>query len=107
MVLNQYALSSPGDPNPIDTMGEAYLMKGNLDEAIAKYKEAFELESEFWGPPSHIGYIYGLKEDYTEAKKWIDQEISSAVLPMTKAYGYFIKAYGNGLLTRKYRKGKF
>jgi len=91
-VLEQYALAMPGDAQPIDTMGEAYLMMGNLDEAIAKYTKAFELESEFWGPRLHIGYMYGLKEDYAEAKKWIDQEIS-AMLPRNRRHGYFINGY--------------
>jgi tetratricopeptide (TPR) repeat protein len=40
--LKRYAESSPGDVNPIDSMAELYFRMGNVDEAIAIYKQVLD-----------------------------------------------------------------
>jgi len=40
-----------------------------------------------------IGYIYALKEDYSEAMKWVDKEIAMATSPGTKEDGYLWKGF--------------
>ena len=88
--FKSYASASPGDANPFDSMGEIYLTMGKLDEAIAKYKEALEVQPDF-GSDFSIAYIYALKEDYSEAMKWIDQFIAMTPSPGRGAEGYLWK----------------
>lgn len=90
--LKRYALVCPGDANPFDSMGDIYLTMGERDEAIAKYKEALELQPDL-GSAFSISYIYGLKEDYAEAMRWIDQFIATAPSPGRKAEGYLWKGF--------------
>ncbi len=90
--FTRYASVSPGDPNPFDSMAEIYLRMGKLDEAIAKYKEALEVKPDF-GSDQTIAYIYALKEDYTEALKWIDQFIAVAPSQSVRAKGHLWKGF--------------
>ena len=39
--------SNPGEANPIDSLAAAYFWMGNLDEAIATYKDALEIKPDF------------------------------------------------------------
>jgi tetratricopeptide (TPR) repeat protein len=91
--FEKYASVSPGDANPIDSMGEVYLRMGKLDEAMAKYQEVLEVKPDFYITRLSIGYIYALKENYNEALKWVDQEISIASSPGVKNFGYFNKGF--------------
>ena len=70
--LEKYASVSPGDANPIDSLGELDYFMGRLDEAIAKFKEALRIKPDF-DSHNRLGYIYALKENYTEATKWVDR----------------------------------
>jgi len=88
----RYASLSPGDANPFDSMGELYFKLGELDNAIDKFKEAIEVKPGF-GSELNIAYIYALKENYTEAMKWIDNFITSNPAPGKKAQGYLWKGF--------------
>ena len=90
--FKRYASISPGDANPLDSMAELYFRMGRLDEAIAKYKEALEIKPDF-GSELAIGYIYALKEDYIETKKWVDQYITMASSPGLRGDGEHWKAF--------------
>jgi tetratricopeptide (TPR) repeat protein len=46
--LEEYAQMAPGEPNPHDSMGEAYLMFGRPEDAIAKYTDAVKLDDTFF-----------------------------------------------------------
>jgi tetratricopeptide (TPR) repeat protein/TolB-like protein len=74
-LFRQYASLSPGDANPYDSMGEMYFLMGQLDESIANYKQALEIEPEF-NSDFRIAYIHALAENYTEAVKWIEKRPS-------------------------------
>jgi serine/threonine protein kinase/Tfp pilus assembly protein PilF len=89
--FERYAAVSPGDANPVDSMGDLYLAMGRLDEALVKYKKAGELEPGF--SDYKVSYMYAMKENYTEAKKWIDRGIATAVSPGIQASGYFFKSF--------------
>jgi tetratricopeptide (TPR) repeat protein/TolB-like protein len=95
--FQRYASVSPGDANPFDSMGDLYFIMGDLDAAVAKYKEALEVKPDF-GSEWKIAYIYALKEKYTEAMKWVDQFIVKAPSPGRKAEAYFWKCYFDCLL---------
>ena len=90
--FKQYASVSPGDANPFDSMADTYLKMGELDEAIAKYKEALEVKPDF-GSDWKIAYIYALRENYSEAMKWIDQFINLAPTQGTEAEGWLWKGF--------------
>jgi len=91
--FKKYASLNPGDANPLDSTAEAYFLMGRLDEAIAKYNEALEVKPDFPGVQLKIGYIYALREDYSEAMKRIDKEIALATSPGSKGDGYLWKGF--------------
>jgi tetratricopeptide (TPR) repeat protein len=90
--LQKYSSLSPEDANPLDSMGEIYLMMGNLDESIAKYKEASEKKSGL-GSDWKLGYVYALNQDYVEAMKWVDKQISRSLAQGGKAKGHWWKGF--------------
>ncbi len=75
--LRRYAESSPGDANPIDSLAELYFHMGNLDEAIAKYKEVLR-KPDFVIAFGSLAYVYAFKEDYTNAVSCMDEFIAKA-----------------------------
>ena len=90
--FEKYSSVSPGDANPLDSMAEMYLRMGELDKSLIKYKEALEVKKDF-GSDWKIAYIHALREDYDECKRWIDQFISQALSPGSKAEGYVWKGF--------------
>jgi len=66
---------------------------GRLDESIAKYKDAVEIKEDFFEAYFAIGYIYALKEDYSEAMKWIDKFTAIAPSSGVKAESYLWKGF--------------
>ena len=91
--LKRYASLAPTEANPLDTLAEIYFWMGNLDGAIAKYKEALDIKPDFLPSPHAIQYLYALKEDYPEAMKWIDRYIEIAPSPGVKRAGYMWKGF--------------
>jgi tetratricopeptide (TPR) repeat protein len=91
--LERYATVSPGDANPVDSMGELYFRMGKLDEAIAKYKEALELKPDFYYAYWEIGYVEALREDYEETLAWVEKFIEKAPSPATRASGFLWKCF--------------
>ena len=68
--LKRYALASPGDANPYDSMADIYIAQGMLDEAIACNNQALALKPDFDAARGRNGGIYFLKEDYESALRW-------------------------------------
>jgi len=76
--FGRYAARSPGDANPIDSLGELCFRMGRLDEAITRYKQALDLKPDFYYAYWEIAYVSALKEDYEEALRWISMFIERA-----------------------------
>ena len=76
--FERYAALSPKDANPIDSMGELCFRMGRLDEAVARYKQALDLNPDFYYTYWEIAYVSALKEDYEEALRWISMFIERA-----------------------------
>jgi tetratricopeptide (TPR) repeat protein len=85
--FERYAAVSPGDANPLDSLAELYFRMGRLDEAIAKYQDALAIVPNFVSS-RHISYLYALKEEYTEAIRWLEIFIERAVSPGVESHGY-------------------
>jgi tetratricopeptide (TPR) repeat protein len=66
---------------------------GRLDESIAHYKKALEMQEGFYLPNSSLGYIYAYRENYPEAIKWLDEYIESTPSPNRKKQGQVLKEF--------------
>lgn len=86
--FERYAAVSPGDSNPIDSMGELYFRMGRLNEAIEEYQQALALNPEFYYAYWEIAYVSALKEDYPAAFDWIERFIEHAPSFGTVAEGH-------------------
>jgi len=73
--FKKYASVSPGDANPLDSMGDIYFLTGRLEEAYAKFTEAAKTKPDFIISYMKVGYLHALRDDYSEAMKYIDQVI--------------------------------
>jgi len=96
--LKRYAAVEPGRANPFDSMADIYFRMGQLDESLARYKEAIFVGPDFSYTSGKIAYIFALREDYAEAMKWVDSYITTAPSPGVRAAGYSQKAFYNYLL---------
>jgi tetratricopeptide (TPR) repeat protein len=92
-LFKKYASVSPGDANPIDSMANLYFRMGRIDEAIAKFKEALSVKPDFFWSISGLQYIYALRQDYSEAMKWLDQWIAVTKSPGKALDGYWLKGF--------------
>jgi serine/threonine protein kinase/tetratricopeptide (TPR) repeat protein len=92
-LFERYAAASPGDANPIDSMGELYFRMGRLDEAVAKYREALSIKPDFYYADWEIGYVRALQERYDEAIEWNDSFIEKSPSPGTKASGLLWRCF--------------
>ncbi len=96
--LQKYAALFPGDANPFDSMGDIYFQMGLIDEALVKYKEAIDVEPDFVLSSPRIAYIYALREDYTEALKWIDYYIALTPSSAASVHRYIVRILYRNLL---------
>ncbi len=91
--FKKYASVLPGKPNPHDFLAEAYFYMGKLDEAIENYKKALEVKPDFYDSMPPLAYIYALREDYSEASRWLDRYLEVAPSSGVKLVGYTRKGF--------------
>jgi serine/threonine protein kinase/tetratricopeptide (TPR) repeat protein len=96
----RYAAVSPGDANPLDSLGELYVRMGQLDKAEAKYREALELRPDFFGACASVSYVAALKEDYRGSYRWLAELAARAPTPSAKIQGDWLTALMDYLLGR-------
>ncbi|MGB9005652.1 MAG: protein kinase [Candidatus Aminicenantales bacterium] len=90
--FKRYIAANPGDANPLDSLAELYLRMGLLDQAEAKYLEVLSLYPNFMGSYAGLSYLYGLKENYGEMQRWVNEFVSRAT-PTQKVEGQWIIHY--------------
>ena len=83
--INKYVSLNPGDANPIDSLAEILFRMGQLDESIAKYKEALKIKPDFLMSLRNLPYVLALKEDYSEAIQTLDRFINFSASPGNKS----------------------
>jgi len=76
--FDRYASVSPGDANPIDSMGELCFRMGRLTEARERYEEALRLKPDFYYACWELAYVSALRESYDDALTWIDRYMELA-----------------------------
>jgi tetratricopeptide (TPR) repeat protein len=81
-----YISIRPGDPNPLDTRGDALFMSGRDDEAIAAYRKAIELKPDF----AEYSEYLKLAIVYTDQKKpdmaGAFQQFAQRTTPLQRLY---------------------
>jgi serine/threonine protein kinase/tetratricopeptide (TPR) repeat protein len=99
-LFERYAALSPGDANPLDSMGETYIRMGRLDLAEAKYREALKLRPDFYSACPALMYMDCLREDYAGAEYWIEEFGQRAPSSPARAASAWIKAFMDYFLGR-------
>jgi len=75
--INKYVSLAPNEPNPYDSRGELYASNGKLDQAIASFKKAVEIKSDFYDSWEHLGTMLIFKRDYAEAERCFEKLLLS------------------------------
>ena len=99
-LFERYAALSPGDANPLDSIGELYMRMGRLELAEEKYREALEMKPDFFASCASLTYVACLREDYAEAYRWLDEFDKRAPTPSARAAGAWLRAFIDYLLGR-------
>jgi len=63
-----YAELSPGEPNPQDSLAEAYLITGQPDRALERYARVLEIDPTFIPSYSGRAWAFGMMGRYDEAR---------------------------------------
>jgi serine/threonine protein kinase/predicted Zn-dependent protease len=75
-MFKRYASVSPDKSDPLDSLANLYFREGRVDEAIAKFTEVLSERPDFVWSTMARHYISALKEDYSEAGRFLDQLIA-------------------------------
>jgi tetratricopeptide (TPR) repeat protein len=94
----RYASVMPGDANPFDSMGDLYFEMGELDTAMAQYKKALFVKSDFHMSYGKIAFISALREDYPAAMACLENLLALTPASSIQASAYVQKAFYNYLL---------
>jgi len=92
-LLKKHISRVPDDANSIDSLGQIYIVTGQLDEAIAKFNEALAIKADISGSMINIAYPYALKEEYSDALSWLDRLISIISTPSDQVRACYYKAF--------------
>ena len=83
----------PGDPNPIESIAEAYLVLGRFDESIAKCEEALSLKSDFFAASLMLAKLSFMRENYDEAISRLDRAFPDQPSRFNQASNLWWRAY--------------
>jgi tetratricopeptide (TPR) repeat protein len=76
-MLAQLSIEYPGERMVFMSLGQAYLMKGNLEQARATFEKAMKLDSKSSRVHAFLGNYYLLKENYAKARSLYKKAISN------------------------------
>jgi tetratricopeptide (TPR) repeat protein len=92
-LYRKYASLSPGDANPYDCMANLYFRMGRIDDALANLKEALRVKPDFHDSMIGLHYISAIRQDYSEARRWLDQMIAVTESPGAALDAYLLKGF--------------
>ena len=95
--FKRYISVSPGEPNPFDSLGDLYFRMGRFDDAVDSFKQALAIKPDF-GSELGISLVFGVKGNYVEAIRWIDQLIQNTPFPRLKSQGLLCRSIYRHLL---------
>jgi serine/threonine protein kinase/tetratricopeptide (TPR) repeat protein len=83
--FRRYAALTPGDANPWDSMGDCLYRLGWIDESMANYRKATELDPDYYPSKMCLAYLYGIKGDYDSSLVWMSSAKEATWTPAMKA----------------------
>ena len=89
-----YVRVRPKEPNPLDSLAEAYLITGQPEKALEKYGDVLRMDPSFWGSHHGRAWAFAMLGRYPEALGEMDQAekiLARDGLPLTRAH--FFKAF--------------
>jgi len=86
--IKMYEAVAPPDAANLLIQAEMYIRMGQVDKAIAKNREALEIQPDLFYALGSLAYLYYLKEDYEEAMKWANEFVSRVSSPGMKSNAY-------------------
>jgi serine/threonine protein kinase/tetratricopeptide (TPR) repeat protein len=92
--LEEYQRLRPDEPNPLDSLAEAYLYTGQPEKALEKYAGALELNPTFSNSHAGRAFAYAMLGRFGEALGELDREAEVLVesdLPLT--FNLYVKAF--------------
>ncbi|HPG40945.1 MAG TPA: tetratricopeptide repeat protein [bacterium] len=82
--LQKYIELAPDEPNPYDSYGEVLQKQGQLDEAIAQYKKALDINPEFYPAIVHLVNVNLDKGKIGKARSIANKALKKADTPNEK-----------------------
>jgi serine/threonine protein kinase/Flp pilus assembly protein TadD len=92
-LYKKYASLSPGDANPYDSMANLYFRMGRIDDALANLKEALRVKPDFLESIIGLHYISAIRQDYSEARRCLDQMIAVTESPGAALDAYLLRGF--------------
>ncbi len=84
--FRKYVELFPTESNPHDSLADALLANGQLDEAGAEYQKAIDVSNgTFWMSATGVAAVKGLRGDYDGARAALEKGVAAATLPQDKA----------------------
>ncbi len=92
---------APPDPYNLTVQGMMYVLMGQFDKGVAKYKEALEIRPGFNIASLSLILSYAMREEYEESLKWANEYVSRASSAGLKSDAYGQRGFCH------YWRGKF
>lgn len=90
--LKKYRELAPDEPNPYDSMGEIFYNHGDYKEAAKNLRQSLARNEDFNASRQMLSQVYLDQGKYDTALQWIDDYLSRAQDPVSKALGFERKA---------------
>jgi tetratricopeptide (TPR) repeat protein/predicted Ser/Thr protein kinase len=78
--INKYISLAPGEPNPYDSRGDLYAYNGKIENAIASFEAALEIDPDFLDSVRKLGHMHLFLGEYEKAEGYYKRVATSADL---------------------------